>query len=116
MQKGIDSFIRYIEEHGNFKQVKKMPGENKTLVQMQSEKNTIIVVFGKLMFVDVIRNIRKCNERELCMLNTKYPSVKVFIREGLEESKEAVARQYFERTMTNYELENMILDLISMFE
>lgn len=111
----IGSFITFIKECKDYKSVKKLPAVNQQIAYMESEKNVIKVVFGKLLFVDVIRNIPRCRDKELALLNTQYPSIKIFMRQG-EEGKEAVARKYFDKSIQNNELENMISELIGLFE
>lgn len=111
----VDSFVNYLNEKRTFDSVKKQPGPTQELVVIRTERFEIHVVFGKLLFVDVAKELKRCREKDLALLNTANPAVKFFMRQG-KNGNEAVARQYFSKMIANKELEEMIMELTENFK
>lgn len=87
--------------------------KDKEIVSITADHYDVKVVFGKLLFVDVIRTFRKAVDAKAVMeMNNIYKDIKFF-----KSTKNIVtARKYFERQIFNGDLVQIIRDLMSMFD
>lgn len=112
----IDAFEKLVKSNAGYDDVQHLHAEEKEILSFMiprtSGKNIQVkVVFGKLLWVDASMEVKKIDNNQLCSMNAQVTDTKFFAR-----GKEIIARKYFDRRISNEQLNVLVNDLSDYFE
>lgn len=106
-----DSYYAYLSEK-DYGEISRRHGKNQELIAYQLDKSmNVVVVFGNLVFIDVMKTIKNKNMKVLSKLNDQVSDVKFFCR-----GQDIVARKYMSIFTPYADLEAAAMELSEYFD